>query len=385
MPLVLTAFLAIAVVYAPQPLLPRFAQAYGITETRAALLVAVTLIPLSLAPLSFGALLRRLSPADVLRGSVLALAALTAAQALDLSFASFVGLRVLQGGAVAAILTALMTYIATFAHRGIMPRIMAWHVAATILGGLLGRVGAGLAAAYASWRLFAVGLGGALALATLLLARLERRTETARSADQDTSGTFWKVLRTPQYLRTYVLIFCFFFSFSALMNFLPFRLQAIRPGTSDMLTGLLYGGYVAGIVASLRAPAFAQWAGGAAHATLAGLAIGIGALVLARVAAAWALFGAVMLMCIALFMSHSIAAGWINRKGGSRGSFINGLYVAAYYAGGVLGAYVPGFVYERAGWGAFLLVLGTVLGGALVAALFWWRASRPAASGKPSS
>jgi YNFM family putative membrane transporter len=100
----------------------------------------------------------------------------------------------------------------------------------------------------------------------------------------------------------------------------------------------------------------------------------------ARIGATEALFGAVVLMCIAMFMTHSIAAGWINRAGGSRGSLINGLYVAVYYAGGVLGAYVPGFAYERFGWGAFLLVLATMLVGAQVAAIRWWRAERAASS-----
>lgn len=380
-PLVLTAFLAIAVLYAPQPLLPRFAAAYGITETRAALLVAVVLFPLSVAPLSFGALMQRWPSARVLQGSMGGLAVLVAAQAVVPSFAIFVGIRLLQGIAVAAILTALMTHIATFARSGTMPRIMAWYVAATILGGFLGRVLAGLAAAYASWSFFSLALSGCIALGGLALLRLQQEPpEDADSSDEE-RARFRDVLRTPRYLRVYALIFCLYFSFSAFMNFLPFRLQVVRPGASELLTGLLYGGYVAGIGVSLKAPALARWIGGEAQAAWIGTAIGVGALLVAYITATWALFGAVVFMCIAMFMTHSIAAGWVNRAGGSRGSLINGLYVAVYYAGGVLGAYVPGFAYEHVGWGAFLIVLGAMLVGAQGAAWRWWRVERTATSG----
>jgi YNFM family putative membrane transporter len=379
-PLILAAFLAIAVLYAPQPLLPRFARMYDITETRAALIVAVVLFPLSVAPLSFGALLQRLPSADVLRGSMGVLAILVAAQAFAPSFMIFVGLRLLQGVAVAAILTALMTYIATFAEGGTMPRIMAWYVAATILGGFMGRMLAGLTVAYASWVFFSLALSAAIALGGVALSRLERHPPSDAQATSDSDARFRDVLQVPRYVRTYALIFCLYFGFSAFMNFLPFRLQVVHPGASELLTGLLYGGYVVGIGVSIKAPALARWIGGEAKAAWWGTAVGLSALLVARIEATEALFGAVVLMCIAMFMTHSIAAGWINRAGGSRGSLINGLYVAVYYAGGVLGAYVPGFAYERSGWGAFLLVLATMLVGAQIAAIRWWWTERAASS-----
>lgn len=371
-PLLLAAFLSIAVLYAPQPLLPYFAAVYDITEPRAALVVAVVLVPLSMAPLSFGALLQRFAPEQVLRASLALLALLVAGQGLTPAFGLLIGLRLLQGVAVAAILTALMTYIATMARAGTMTRIMAGYVAATILGGLLGRVLAGVVATYASWNVFSLVLSAALMLGAGLLSRLDpappqHAKEPARRA------RFRDILQGPRYVRTYTLIFCLYFGFSAFMNFLPFRLQDIQPGASGVMTGLLYSGYVAGIAVSIKAPALADWLGGEAVAAVLGTATGLGGLIVAGIGAPWALFGAVVLMCMAMFLTHSIAAGWINRAGGARGSLINGLYVAVYYAGGVLGAYVPGFVYERAGWIPFLGVLGLLMAGALAAALRWWR------------
>ena len=217
-PLVLTAFLAIAVLYAPQPLLPQFAKAYGITESRAALVVAVVLLPLSVAPLSFGALLQRLPPATVLPASMGALGLFVLAQAVELSFAQLIMVRLLQGIAVAAILTATMTHIASVAHGHAMSRLMAWYVAATILGGFLGRLGAGVVTSYASWSVFSLGLGGAILLGVGPLMQLQRSDPDPQESAQSERARFRDVLRVPRYLRTYGLIFCLFFAFSALLK-----------------------------------------------------------------------------------------------------------------------------------------------------------------------
>ena len=379
-PLVLIAFLTLCALYAPQPLLPDYAQAFAISETRAALLIAVALLPLSVAPLSFGALLQRFASARVLQAATFALAVLVGAQAAVHSFAGLVGLRLLQGVAVAAILTSLMTHIAAFARGGEVPRIMAWYVAATILGGFLGRLLAGFSAEYVSAGFYFVGLGSALAGGGVTLSRLERRRPSRVQQERGGRQAFTDVLRTGRYVRIYALVFCLFFTFSALMNFLPFRLQELPEGASGVLTGLLYGGYLVGMAVSLKAPQLARRLGGEARAAVAGAALGFVALIVAALPVIWALFAAVVLICGSMFLVHSLAAGWVNRAAGGRGGVINGLYVALYYAGGVLGAYAPGFVYERWGWNAFLVVLALMVGGGQVAALRWWRRERASAA-----
>jgi len=36
---------------------------------------------------------------------------------------------------------------------------------------------------------------------------------------------------------------------------------------------------------------------------------------------------------------------------------VNGIYLAFYYSGGVLGSYLPGFVYRCFGWSSFVSIL----------------------------
>ena len=68
------AALNVFVLYSPQPLLPLFAHQYGLTESSAALLMAVTMLPLAIAPLSYGYLLSYIPPIRLLRLSLIILA-----------------------------------------------------------------------------------------------------------------------------------------------------------------------------------------------------------------------------------------------------------------------------------------------------------------------
>jgi len=47
-------------------------------------------------------------------------------------------------------------------------------------------------------------------------------------------------------------------------------------------------------------------------------------------------------------------------------SGVNGLYISSYYGGGMLGSFLPGFVYQGGSWGSFILLL------ALFCLLAWW-------------
>jgi len=61
-----------------------------------------------------------------------------------------------------------------------------------------------------------------------------------------------------------------------------------------------------------------------------------------------------------MFLVHATASGWLNKLAGSSKGVVNGLYVAFYYGGGVVGSSLPGLVYHGYGWSGFLLSLAVV-------------------------
>ena len=65
---------AYVILYSPQPLLPFLAGTFGVDKSQAALLITVTMLPMSIAPLSYGYLLESLSATKLLRWAILLLA-----------------------------------------------------------------------------------------------------------------------------------------------------------------------------------------------------------------------------------------------------------------------------------------------------------------------
>lgn len=353
--IVITTVLAFSALYAPQPLLPVIVGEFGVSTTAAALLTTVCFIPLAFAPLFYGLILEVFSPRRMLRVAIFLLALSEFLFFAAPAFWQLLTIRLLQGLLLPAIFTALMTYVSTSSSREKVQRAMAIYVASTILGGFLGRATSGAIAAWAGWRFSFLILGFTLLAAGVALGRLPETggREAMRPAFEQVRA----VLRKPGYMLVYLLIFCMFFVFAAVMNFLPFRLTELSSEADEMRIGLMYSGYVMGIVTSLAAVRLCRGLGGEKRALLAGTAVfGVALFGLNAPSIPW-LFADMFLFCGAMFLVHSTSSGLLNRRAEENRGLVNGLYVASYYSGGMVGSYLPGFVYQGFGWPGLVVML----------------------------
>lgn len=309
------------------------------------------------APVPAGLLMLRSSPRGLVVGGLLGLMFTEAAFYLAPTLPLLSGLRFLQGGLIALLVAALMTYIALNAVD--VRRVMAYYVAASILGGLGGRVLAGFLASEEAWRpvflVLTVGLAGCVGLAWRMEAGPAPRSARL-------FGALGAVLRQPLVRRASGVGFAGFFVFTALLNFLPFRLQDLDPAVGQASVGLSYAGFLVGVAAALLSARLRTGLGGTFPAIYAGLAVLLGAVALAAVPALGALFAISALAAPGFFLVHTLLAGALNARAGTEAGAVNAVYVASYYIGGSLGSYVPGLVYAAYGWGAFLALLSVVGG-----------------------
>ena len=127
------------VIYAPQPLLPLLARTFNVSLSEAALLITVVMLPLSLAPVTYGYILEAMPAMRLLRRSVLGLAISTIAIGLANAFGWLFMLRLAQGILLPAILTSLMTYLSARAQGQDMQRLMSgwgnWNTAKWVMDG----------------------------------------------------------------------------------------------------------------------------------------------------------------------------------------------------------------------------------------------------------
>lgn len=369
--IVITTILVFATIYPPQVLLPFFAERFAVTESQAALLTATTLFPLGIAPLSYGYILESMSSVKLLRGSILGLAVtqviFVLAEMLVGSFALLIVIRFGQGLLLPAAMISLMTYLSGASEGKRLQRDMSIYVAATIVGGYSGRLLTGLAADYIGWRFYYFTLTILLVINFFALDWL--KTEMKVKTNRPKPRIILDILRSGDQLKIYWIIFCVFFVFAGFLNYLPFRLTTLWGQPSESAIGIMYSGYLVGVVVSLISPRIVAALGGAVSAILVGLAIFTLTLPMMTTHHTGLLFGTSLIFCGSMFLIHSVAVGLVNRLATENKGVVNGLYVAFYYTGGVLGSYLPGLVYEHFGWPSFIWALVAVSGISLMIAV----------------
>jgi YNFM family putative membrane transporter len=360
----LVTILTISALYAPQPLLPVIVSVFGVTPTEAAALTTVSFLPLALAPLFYGPLLERVEPLKMLRWGVALLAISQWLFYLSESFTLLLTLRLFQGLLIPALLTAAMTYLSLKSTHKNVSRAMAYHITATIVGGLLGRVCSGMFATLWGWRSSFLILGISLVVGLLLLTPL---LPVDRTPDKRPGS--WKrlpeVLSNPLFRRVYLMVFCFFLVFAAIMNFIPFRLHEVSGAANEFRIGLMYSGYLMGIATALNAVRIRDRLGSEQSVIRVGLSLYLVALLVMLTPSIPVLFVSMFLFCGTMFLVHATSTGWLNYLSSQHQGTVNGLYVASYYGGGMVGSFVPGLVYQAFGWGPFIAVLAAVLSIAL--------------------
>ena len=365
-----------AVLYATQPLLPLLAEQWGRPIGDTALLTTATMIPLALGPLLYGYVLEHVSTKHMLTASFGVLTLAQFALGLGPDYPMFLVLRTVQGLMLPAIFTALMTYSSAAGGQHNTRRNITVYIAATIVGGYSGRALSGVLTDLHSWQGAFLFWAFAALLATWLTTRLASdprlRLGKVRLAE------IRALARRPIYAEGLSSAFLLFFVFAAMLNFLPFHMRDNDPAISQSAIALVYTGYLVGVVISLASLRLIRLFGGERRTLVAG------SLVYLCGTAAFALPGnhlaylSMLVFAAGMFTLHSVLSAFLNHLETERKGLINGLYVSAYYAGGALGSYFPGFLYQKVGWSAFVLFLLLLLAALTVLSLMLRHAPEPA-------
>lgn len=362
-----TTALAYCALYAPQPLLPLLSAEFAVSPERAGLLISLAMLPLSLAPVIYGFILEAFSALQLLK-IVLPLLALSELPFLWTdNFSVLLAVRLLQGLLLPAVLTALTTYLSSVSRPQRVREKMAYYIAATLLGGLLGRLLTGAMATWSDWRYSFAVIALGLLSAQILLYRLQ--ADSPLRLVRPTVASLRRVLLHPHYSKIYGIIFLVFFCFSSLLNLLPFRLEALNPQVSSFAISLSYMGYFSGLLMALSAQRVAGRCGGEVQAIALGLVIYALAMLLFWLPGFYLAFATMFVFCAGMFLVHTTLNGYLNHHATQNKGLANGLYITASYAGGSLGAYLPGGLYQYYGWSAYLLLCLSLIGLAFMIAL----------------
>ncbi len=363
-------FATFAMLYCVQPLLPLLAAHFQVSAASSSLALSLTTLSLALCLLVSGALAESWGRKPVMAAALGLAAILGIACALVEEWGSLLFLRALLGLALSGLPALAMAYVGEEFDPEALPAAMGLYIGGTALGGLLGRLLAGLLSDLGGWPWALGGIAGlgllALGLFLWLLPPSRHFTAQALSVP-GLLRNFAQHLSNPRLRVLFALAFLLMGGFVAMFNYVGFRLASAPFNLSATVIGLLFTVYLLGIFS-------AGWAGrlvprfGARQVLHGG--IGLMLLGVALCAMPW-LSSAVIglaLFTLGFFAAHAVASGQVGIHAQGAKAQASALYLCAYYLGSSLVGYVGGYVWEHAGWLALLAVLASlfVVAGALV-------------------
>ncbi len=351
---------AISNMYLTQPVLPVLQQEFGVSAPAASLTVSAVILGLALANLPFGWLADRWPVKILILLGAGAVAAAGLVCALTHTFAVLVAARLVQGLFIPALTTCLAAYLSGTLPVDRLNVVMGSYVAATVAGGLGGRLLGGWLHPPLHWRVAFFTAAGLVLLAALT-AWLWLPRQGPRGPFAPSEEGFLFLLTRRDLRGSFLAAGSGMSVFAAVFNYLPFYLAGPPFHASTQAITLMYLTYITGIVVGPAAGQLSNRVGNGA--TMAGGALLMGvALLVTLLPTRLAVVPALILLCAGFFALHAAAAGALNRKLAASRGRANSLYVLLYYLGGALGITLSGFCYTRAGWpGVVALGVATLL------------------------
>ena len=134
----------------------------------------------------------------------------------------------------------------------------------------------------------------------------------------------------------------------------------------------MYCGYVTGIATAMGAGQLIGLAGSRSRVMIGGYLLFTGTLLCMLIPNTAVLFFMLFPFCGTMFLVHCVATAVVNSMAEGNRGLASALYVSSYYCGGVVGSYLPGFIYNGQGWDMMVTALAvtSLLGVALLSMFF---------------
>lgn len=364
-----------SLLYATQPLLPELAREFSVSQGQSALSLSMATLGLAIAVLVAGPWSEVVGRIPLMRWSLVLSSLVGLGCAIAPGWNMLLALRFAEGVALGGLPGVAIAYLREEVHHDSHARAAGLYIGGTAVGGLIGRLLAGVLADLGGWRV-AVGvvalLGLFSALAAIVLLPPSRRFASASSSPASLARTSVRLLRDPVQLALYGIAAAAMGSFTAAFNAIGFRLTSAPYQLPLSVTGFVFVVYLVGVLTSPAAGRLAGRVGrrvvvpGAALVTLAGFLLTLaGPLPLVVLGLAVVAGG--------FFAVHGVTSGWVAARADMSSGGIGqaaSLYLVSYYLGASVFGGLAGSAWSAGGWGLVTLLCGTLTLGTLVLSLF---------------
>ena len=356
-------FASFSSLYCVQPMMPIFAKFFQVTPTHSSFPLSFSTVALAIGLLFTGFISDRFGRKPIMVCALFLVSILLLISASFPIWEIFLSTRILIGLAVSGVAAVAMTYIGEEIAQKDIGFAMGLYISGTAIGGMGGRLIAGVLVDFISWQsaTYIIGFLNFIiaCLFYLLLPKSQhfkpfpfRFSRFKAAFEQNLKDSKLRIL----FAQGFILMGCLVTVF----NYISYHLLEAPFHLSQTWIGLISIAYLAGIYSSPKAARWGYQYGRAKVLPFLLFSMMVG-LFITLIPLLWAILLGLTIFTFSFFAAHSTASSWVSVQAVQYRAVASSLYLFCYYIGSSLLGSSGGLVWEHFGWIGINLSVGVVL------------------------
>lgn len=368
--LFLAGFAVFSSLYCVQPMMPFLAKFFHITPTHSSFPLSFSTIALALGLLFAGLISDRFGRKPIMVVSLFSTAILLLISAFLPYWEVFLATRMMIGLAVSGVASVAMTYIGEEIAQKDVGFAMGLYISGTAIGGMSGRLIAGVLLDYIPWQAatMIIGVLNLLIAITFYIALPASKHFKAYPIQFSRFiESFKKNLADPKLRLLFAQGFILMGCFVTVFNYMSYHLLEKPFELSQTWIGLISIAYLSGIYSSPRAAEWSRKFGRSKVLIAMFLSMIIGLWIM-LIPSLWIILIGLFIFTFSFFAAHSTSSSWVSVQSLQYRAVGSSLYLFCYYLGSSVLGSANGLVWENYGWfGLTLMISGVLLLGLIIA------------------
>lgn len=370
--LFLAGFAIFSSLYCVQPMMPIFTQFFAVSPTQSSFSLSLSTIALAIGLLFTGLISDRFGRKPVMVCSLFLASSLLILSSCFPVWEVFLTTRILIGLTVSGVAAVAMTYIGEEIAEKDIGFAMGLYISGTAIGGMGGRLIAGVLVDFISWQSATLIIGllnFVIALTFYLLLPASKHFKAYpiqfRRFKTSFKANFADKKLALLFAQGFILMGCFV----SIFNYISYHLLEHPFDLSQSLIGLISIAYLSGIYSSPRAAAWGRRFGREKVLLVMLIMMLVGLSIMLFTHLATLLLG-LMIFTFAFFAAHSTTSSWVAVQSFQYKAMGSSLYLFFYYLGSSVLGSSSGILWEYGGWSALSLFIVSILVIGLLIALY---------------
>jgi YNFM family putative membrane transporter len=356
-------FASFSSLYSVQPMMPIFAKFFQVTPTHSSFPLSFSTVALAIGLLFTGFISDRFGRKSIMVCALFLVSILLLISASFPIWEIFLSTRIFIGLAVSGVAAVAMTYIGEEIAQKDIGFAMGLYISGTAIGGMGGRLIAGVLVDFISWQsaTYIIGLlNFIIACLFYLLLPKSQHFKPYPFRFSRFKAAFEQNLKDPKlrilFAQGFILMGCLVTVF----NYISYHLLESPFHLSQTWIGLISIAYLAGIYSSPKAAQWGYQYGRAKVLPFLLFSMMVG-LFITLIPSLWAILLGLTIFTFSFFAAHSTASSWVSVQAVQYRAVASSLYLFCYYIGSSLLGSSGGLIWENFGWVGINLSVGVVL------------------------